>query len=181
MPVGFLTDEPFARRGHRHATCRIARMLRFRYECQRDSPTTQARAQQARRCDPSPGRCRRRREASRSTSRKQEPATSNNVRGGSEAHCGSDAQALGSGKEIGQEKAVASEGAAGSLIPCTFSRSTRKYVREAVPLSRFPGGESRGGREDPHAAKRRRLPLQEGFQSASLKTPLLSPGANRAL
>lgn len=45
---------------------------------------------------------------------------------------------------------------------------------DALPLSRFPEGESRGGRETPRR-KQQRLPLQEGFQNVLLKTPLLSP------
>jgi len=56
------------------------------------------------------------------------------------------------------------------------------------PLSRFPSGESRGGRVPPTprtlaASKPRRLPSmpqlppQEGFQSAPLKSPLRDPPA----
>jgi hypothetical protein len=41
--------------------------------------------------------------------------TPDHVRGGSEAHCGSDAQALGSGEEIGQEEAVASKATGPSI------------------------------------------------------------------
>jgi hypothetical protein len=50
-----------------------------------------------------------------------------------------------------------------------------------TPFPVSPKGDRRKGREAPHAAERWRLPLQEGFQSALLKTPLLFPRANRAI
>ena len=48
-------------------------------------------------------------------------------------------------------------------------------MADFAPFPVSPKGDKRKGREAPHAAKGRRLPLQEGFQSALLKTPLLSP------
>ena len=43
-----------------------------------------------------------------------------------------------------------------------------------LPLSRFPQGASRGGRVPP-TPQNRRLPPQEGSQSAPLKSPLCIP------
>jgi hypothetical protein len=39
----------------------------------------------------------------------------------------------------------------------------------------FPPGASRGGESSPHADNTGRLPPQEGFQNAPLKTPLRDP------
>jgi hypothetical protein len=49
------------------------------------------------------------------------------------------------------------------------------HFRGISPLSRFPHEERPGWEGDPHAARSGRLPPQEGFQRALLKTPLLSP------
>ena len=43
------------------------------------------------------------------------------------------------------------------------------------PFPVSPKGERPGWEGYPHAARSGRLPLQEGFQIALLKTPLLSP------
>src|ERR1017187_7571723 len=48
-------------------------------------------------------------------------------------------------------------------------------MRKCRPFPVSPKGEMPGWEGDPHAARSGRLPLQEGFQSALLKTPLLSP------
>jgi hypothetical protein len=50
----------------------------------------------------------------------------------------------------------------------------RKASKEFSPFPFPPRGKAGAG-GSPHAARNGRLPLQEGFQSALLKTPLLSP------
>ena len=53
------------------------------------------------------------------------------------------------------------------------SNSLRQQGRK-IPLSRFPQGQAGAGRVPPTAQKAR-LPPQEGFQSAPLKSPLRHP------
>ena len=52
-------------------------------------------------------------------------------------------------------------------------------ARNLIPLSRFPQGKAGAGTVPP-TAQTTRLPPQEGFQSAPLKSPLRDPPAGRA-
>ena len=54
-------------------------------------------------------------------------------------------------------------------------------MRISPPFPFPPKGDRRKGREVPPRRQKRRLPLQEGFQSALLKTPLLSPDGSGTL
>ena len=61
------------------------------------------------------------------------------------------------------------------LEPSPARQGNKLAKSNHTPFPVSPKGERPGWEGDPHAAKKRRLPLQEGFQSALLKTPLLSP------